>query len=56
MDFNKSGLFENFSGIVLINKKPQMTSFDVIRRFKKVFFLIKSAIAVPWISLQKEYL
>ena len=38
MDLKKSGFFENFNGIVLINKKPQMTSFDVIRRFKRVFF------------------
>jgi tRNA U55 pseudouridine synthase TruB len=38
MDLQKSGFFENFNGIVLINKKPGMTSFDVIRRFKRFFF------------------
>jgi tRNA U55 pseudouridine synthase TruB len=38
MDLQKSAFFENFDGIVLINKKPGMTSFDVIRRFKRFFF------------------
>jgi hypothetical protein len=38
MDLQKSGFFENFNGIVLVNKKPGMSSFDVIKRFKRFFF------------------
>ena len=38
MDLQKSNFFENFNGIVLINKKSGMSSFDVIRRFKRFFF------------------
>jgi tRNA U55 pseudouridine synthase TruB len=37
-DSQKTAFFENFDGIVLVNKKPGMTSFDVIRRFKRFFF------------------
>ncbi len=34
----KSDLLEDFNGIILINKLPDMTSYDVIRRIKRVFF------------------
>jgi len=34
----KSRLLENFNGIILVNKKLSISSYDVIRRFKKVFF------------------
>jgi len=29
---------KNLDGIVLVNKKPSITSYDVIRQVKKVFF------------------
>ncbi len=35
---NKSDLLEDFNGIILINKLPYTTSYDVIRRIKRVFF------------------
>ena len=35
---DKSKVFENFNGIVLINKNKHITTFDVIRHFKKFFF------------------
>lgn len=39
MDNNgKSDFLRNFDGILLINKPPGITSFDVIRKLKKVFF------------------
>lgn len=34
----KSDLLEDFNGIILMNKLPDMTSYDVIRQIKKVFF------------------
>jgi tRNA U55 pseudouridine synthase TruB len=37
-EIEKSRLLENFNGIILVNKKPSISSYDVIRRFKKVFF------------------
>ncbi len=35
---DKSDFLKNFDGILLINKIPGITSFDVIRKLKKVFF------------------
>ncbi len=34
----KSLVLKNFNGIVLVDKNRNMTTFDVIRRFKKFFF------------------
>lgn len=34
----KSMIFNNFNGLILINKEKSATSYDVIRKFKKVFF------------------
>ena len=34
----KSDLLKDFNGVILINKLPYMTSYDVIRRVKRVFF------------------
>ena len=34
----KSKIFENFNGIILINKKTGITSFKVIKELRKVFF------------------
>jgi tRNA U55 pseudouridine synthase TruB len=34
----KSEFFKDFDGIVLINKELSISSYDVIRKFKKVFF------------------
>jgi len=31
----------DFNGVVLINKNPGMTSFDMLRILKKSFFLTK---------------
>jgi len=38
MVVEKSNIFKNFDGIVLVNKRPFITSYDVIRIFKRVFF------------------
>ena len=38
MKIEKSNIFKDFDGIVLVNKKPLITSYDVIRMFKRVFF------------------
>jgi len=35
---SKSGILEDFNGIVLINKLPGTISYDVIRSIKRVFF------------------
>lgn len=35
---NKSDILKNFNGILLINKPPGITSYEVIRKIKKVFF------------------
>ncbi len=35
---DKSDFLKNFDGILLISKTPGITSFDVIRKLKKVFF------------------
>ncbi len=35
---DKSGILEDFNGIILVRKKTYMSSYDVIRRFKRVFF------------------
>ncbi len=37
----KSNLFDNFSGLILINKPAGISSFDAIRILKNNFFLIK---------------
>ena len=34
----KSEIFKDFDGIFLVNKKKHMTTFDIIRHFKKFFF------------------
>lgn len=39
MDNNvKTDILKNFDGILLINKTPGITSYDVIRKLKGVFF------------------
>lgn len=35
---SRSDLFKDFNGIILINKLPDIISYDVIREIKKVFF------------------
>lgn len=40
-NFKKSELFKNFDGILLLNKNPGITTYDVIRELKKIFFLPK---------------
>ena len=37
-DPSRSKLFCGFNGIILADKKSGMTSYDLIRRLKKVFF------------------
>ena len=37
-DLSRSRLFSCFNGIILADKKSGMTSYDLIRRLKKVFF------------------
>jgi hypothetical protein len=37
----KSNFFNNFNGLILINKIPNISSYDVIRKLKNNFFLIK---------------
>jgi len=37
----KSDLFKNYNGLILLNKPSSPTSFDVIRKLKNNFFLIK---------------
>lgn len=34
----KSKLFENFNGVLLINKPSHITSYGIIREIKKIFF------------------
>lgn len=34
----KSKILEGFSGIVMVNKEENMTTYDLIRFFKKFFF------------------
>ncbi len=34
----KSKLFENFNGVLLINKSSHITSYGIIREIKKIFF------------------
>ena len=38
MKTEKSKILKYFNGIILINKESGMTSYDVIRDIKKVFF------------------
>lgn len=35
---SKSGSLKDFSGIILVNKHPGITSYDIIRDVKRVFF------------------
>ncbi len=35
---SKSDFLRDFDGVLLINKPPGITSYDVIRELKKVFF------------------
>jgi len=37
----KSDLFNNFNGLILLNKPAGSTSYDVIRILKNNFFLTK---------------
>ncbi len=34
----KSSVLEKFNGIIMVNKPSGLTSYDVLREFKKVFF------------------
>jgi len=34
----KSSVLEKFNGIILVNKPSGITSYDILREFKKVFF------------------
>ena len=38
MKKTKSSLLEKFNGIILVNKPSGLTSYDILRQFKKVFF------------------
>jgi tRNA U55 pseudouridine synthase TruB len=38
MQIPRSGLLKQFHGIILADKKSGMTSYDLIREMKKVFF------------------
>jgi tRNA U55 pseudouridine synthase TruB len=38
MKKSKSSLLEKFNGIILVNKPSGLTSYDILRQFKKVFF------------------
>jgi len=38
MSAPRSGIFEDFHGIILADKESGMTSYDMIRKLKKVFF------------------
>ena len=53
---DKSDTLEDFNGIILINKLPDMISYDVIRNIKRVFFLKKSVMQERWIRLQRACL
>jgi len=35
---SKSDILEKFNGIILVNKPPGITSYDVIRNLKRFFF------------------
>lgn len=37
-NLNKSKIFENFNGIILVNKKSGITSFGVIKKMRWIFF------------------
>jgi len=41
MDKNKFRALEKFNGIILVNKMRDMTSYNIIRELKKIFFLKK---------------
>ena len=38
MKKNKSTALKEFNGIMLVNKPAGMTSYDILRAIKKVFF------------------
>ena len=38
MGKTKSFLLEKFNGIILVNKPSGITSYDILRELKKVFF------------------
>jgi tRNA U55 pseudouridine synthase TruB len=38
MKKTKSSLLEKFNGIILVNKPLGLTSYDILRELKKVFF------------------
>lgn len=38
MEKIRSSLLEKFNGIILVNKPTGMTSYDILRALKKVFF------------------
>ncbi len=38
MEKIRSSLLEKFNGIILVNKPSEITSYDILRALKKVFF------------------
>ncbi len=38
MEKIRSSLLEKFNGIILVNKPSGITSYDILRALKKVFF------------------
>lgn len=40
-ELQKSDFFKNYNGLILLNKPPGLTSFDVLRILKNNFFLTK---------------
>ena len=38
MKNTKSAILEKFDGIILVDKPSGLTSYDILREFKKVFF------------------
>lgn len=38
VSYSKSNILEKFDGIILVNKPPGITSYDVIRNLKRFFF------------------
>ncbi len=38
MEKIRSSLMEKFNGIILVNKPSGITSYDILRALKKVFF------------------
>ncbi len=50
---NKSDALRQFDGITLINKIRSISSYDVIRSFKRVFFCKKSVTPAHSTRLQR---